>query len=85
MVPKEDNIKFGPWLNIEQIEAELQELAGEHRVRVKRDDRLDVAVSIRETDECFDITFNPRRFKSPKKLEELLAMCREAITHHMRI
>lgn len=66
-------------IDAKKIEAELQELAGEIPVKVKLNNHLDVATSTKETDKGFFITFNPKRF-SPKKLEEHLNMCREAVT-----
>jgi len=69
-------------LNIPKIQAELQELAGEQKVKVKTNNHLVVSCSIRETDNRVDITFNPKRIRSPKRLDEHLAICRESICHH---
>lgn len=70
-------------INIPKIQAELQELAGEGKVKVKTNNHLAVGLSIRETDDRVDITFNPKRIRSQEKLEEHLVMCRESFTHHI--
>lgn len=67
-------------IDVVKIQAELQELAGEVPVKVKLNNHQDVATSTKETDKGFFITFNPKRFRSPGKLEEHLNDLREAIT-----
>ena len=59
-------------IDAKKIEAELQELAGGSKVKVKLNNQQPVACSSRETDKGFSITFNPKRYKSPQKLEEHL-------------
>lgn len=63
------------------IQAELKELAGRTTVKVRLNTRLQVASSIRETENGFDIKLNPKRLRNPKKLEEHLTICREAISN----
>lgn len=67
-------------INLQTIQAELQELAGKNSVKVKLDKHMDIANSIRETDMGFSIRLNPTRLRSPKKLEEHIQMCREAVS-----
>lgn len=64
------------------IEAELQELAGHAKIRVRLDTRNKVASSVRETDQryTYDIKLNPTRIRSPKQLDEHLNYCRERVT-----
>lgn len=70
-------------INIQSIQAELQELAGESKVKVSLSKSLPVASSIREYDikrkHGFDIKLNPNKFRNPAKLETHLNMCREAV------
>ena len=66
-------------IDTKPIQSELQELAGSIPVKVKLDKHMDVATSIRETGKGFLVRFNPARFRSPKKLEAHLTMCRDAV------
>ena len=61
------------------LQAELQEFTGKEHVKVKLDKHLAVASSIRQDDKGYLIRLNPNKFRSPKKLEAHLNMCREAV------
>jgi len=63
-------------INTEEIQSELQKLAGETKVKVKLNRHQEVATSIRETDKAIEFRLNPKRFRSPQKLEEHLDFCR---------
>jgi len=75
-------------IDTKMIQAELQELAGTGKVKVKLDRSMDVAVSTAEAD-CnkdsfipgYFIRVNPSRIRSPNKLEDILNFCREAVTN----
>lgn len=64
-------------IDARKIESELQELAGQTRIKVKLNNHLPVACSSRETDKGYSITFNPKRYRSPRKLEEHIQGLRE--------
>lgn len=66
-------------INTKALQAELQVLANPTRVKVKLDRHIDIACSIRETDNGFHIRLNPKRIRTPGKLEEHLDFCREAV------
>jgi hypothetical protein len=65
-------------LDIKALQGKLQDI--DPTVKVRLDRRQDVATSIKETDSGSIITFNPARFRSPKKLEEHLNWCKEQIS-----
>jgi len=68
-------------INIAQIQSELQELAGQNmKVKVKLNRRQLVACSSKETDKGVSVSFNPKRYRSPAKLEEHLNDLRRDIT-----
>ena len=67
-------------IDTQKIQGELQELAGRKpKVKVGLSHRLQVATSIRETDQGVKVKFNPKRFRSPAKYEDHLNFCREAV------
>ena len=68
-------------LDAKVIEAQLQELTVE-KVKVKLDKQLDIATSIRETDNGYVIQLNPSRIRNQDKLDKQLNFCRGAITHY---
>lgn len=67
-------------LDTKHIKDELQELAGNEKVRVKLDKTLQVTSSIKQTDHSFDIRLNPSRIRTEQQLERHLGYCRQAIT-----
>lgn len=72
-VPKVPPVVVDP----QKIEGELQELAGNIKVKVRLDKHLALACSTRETDDIITIRFNPKNIRSVKRLEELLNKCRD--------
>ena len=68
-------------LDAKVIEAQLQELTAE-KVKVKLNKHLDIATSIRETDNGYAIQLNPGKIRSQDKLDKQLNFCRGAITHY---
>lgn len=67
-------------IDLEPIKTELQDLAGNCKVKVKLDKRMSPASSIRQTDNGFDVRLNPSRFRSQNKLDTHLQYCRDAVT-----
>lgn len=67
-------------MDINKIQAELQDLAGDMRVKVKLNKHQDIALSSRETDNGYVFSFNPSKIRSPQKLENLLNDCRRDVT-----
>jgi len=66
-------------IDINPIQTELNELAGNRKVKIKLDKRMDISTSVSETDQGFYIRLNPTRINTPKQLENHLNMCREAV------
>lgn len=66
-------------IDTKAFEAELEALASPVKVKVKLDKRMDIATSIKETDKGFHIRLNPNKLRSPERLKEHLAFCREAV------
>lgn len=68
-------------INAQKIEVELQELAGrEWKVKVKLNKSQQAACSSRETDKGITISFNPKRYRSPQRLEDHLNNLRKDMT-----
>ena len=66
-------------LDTEAIKAELQELTPA-KVKVKLNRKLEVGLSIKETDDTYAIQFNPSRIRNQQRLDSHLDMCRQSIT-----
>jgi hypothetical protein len=67
-------------INTVQIQAELQELAGQNmKVKVKLNKKQVRACSSRETDKGITVSFNPTRIRSPQKLEGYLNDLRQDV------
>ena len=65
-------------VDVKQLQAELQELAGTVKVRVHVRHRRNgkCAVGVRETDMRVDVFLDPRRIKDQEDLESRLAWLR---------
>lgn len=57
-------------LDKEAPQEELQELAGDRKVRVRIDPQEACAAGVRETDRGIDIYFNPKQIRSEVRLQE---------------
>lgn len=66
-------------IDVQPIMSELQELNGQETVKVKLNRKLEVASSIRITDNGYQIQLNPRKIRSEATLEKHLNICRKAI------
>ena len=66
-------------IDVQLIQGELQELAGDEKVKVKLNSKMDRATHIKISDKGYDIQLNPKRFRSPNKLERHLQECRRAV------
>lgn len=66
-------------INTGKIQAELQELAGESKVKVKLNKSQDIALSCRETDNSYSFSFNPKKIRNQEKLDSLLNDCRNDV------
>ncbi len=69
-----------PGMDINAIQAELQEFAGQQKVKVKADRALERAVSLRETDQGYTVAFNPGRIRSQRLWELHLEWVRKVIS-----
>jgi len=63
----------------DKIQAELQELAGTKKVKVKLNRSSPYGYSSRETDGTFTLTLNPSRIRTPRKLESYIAQARRDV------
>ena len=68
-------------IDIIKLKAELQDLAGSTRIKVKLDKRIDVASRAWHSDGSVTIFLNPNKIRSQAKLETQLDICRQAVSN----
>jgi len=67
-------------VDVKKLRAELKETIGKKsKVRVKLSKRLDIAISVLETDDGISIILNPKKFKNQAELDESLSSCIDTI------
>ena len=67
-----------PEINIPKIQAELQEDAGNLKVKVVRGNG-DMRASIRETDKLLHIHINPKKIRTLAQLDKVMEQCQSSI------
>jgi hypothetical protein len=67
-------------IDIGPIKAELEELAGNMKCKVKLDKHIPMASSFRQTDQGYDIRLNPTHIRGSNQLQNQLNSIREALS-----
>lgn len=67
-------------LDIHVLEAELQELAGNIKVKVRKKNNQSLRVAMRFTDEKTLININTKKIRTQKQLDDVLDFCRTGVS-----
>ena len=67
-------------INKDLLQTELQELAGNWPVKVKRDKHLDAKSNMRFTDKRIMVSLNPGKIRSQNTYDQHIATLKEALS-----